>query len=382
MVGPHHRQRVTARLVLALCVVLGTTFAATRASAQIMNPAMSAKVKKQKIYRGSMIIYENIFSAVSLFKNALPMHDPYYAQSITLMPQIWPRKDMFVRARLAIEVELTQSNVTDTRREPILSDLWLDWMWFTGWKIPKLGIGVTPAFRLILPTSKISQSRSMLFGIDPAAMFSRTFKLHKGKHFNYIALMYVFRPTKFFNEYATAQVDLPVCSNPNRPECLHSGTRNVSWRFANIFVARTSIMPKLLLTASVVLINDLLYGLPEQQYSNGLGSIMGDGSRAPTVDATIGASPVDHRAAIWSSLDFTYIAKRWLFLSAGISTFHSQLTPESNYRVPLINRFTNFYFDVTIPIAPFIEKVGEWFGGNGNGKTSTAKAPAPARPRG
>ncbi|PID38487.1 MAG: hypothetical protein CSA65_06955 [Proteobacteria bacterium] len=340
------------RWTLSLVIVASLLLAAGTSEAQVLNPALAGSVKAKKIYRGSLLTYENIFSLRALDPGAEQSYTPYYAQSITFAPQIWLRDDMFVSARMSVEVEVTDSQWTDTKREPILSDLFFNYMWLSAYRIPVVGISISPTIRLRLPTSKTSQAQSMMFSIEPGVLFSKSFKLHKGTWFSSIALMYGFRVSPRFHEFETAQIDQVRCSagggaidsagGPTPTECLTSGVRNSKLRFANSFILRINVHPKVFFTASVALINDMLYegSETEDQFGN-----------------PIPATEHNHNALVSSSIVVTIPLMRWLFFSTGFTSFHNQLEPDSTRFVPLFNRNINFFFDVTIPIDKFVDLV-------------------------
>jgi len=262
---------------------------------------------------------------------------------------------MYIRGRLIVEVELTESDSTDYVREPILSDLWLDYGWQPKWmKIPYVGVTVTPSIRLGFPTSIVSRSRSMMLSVGPAVTLSREFKLLKGKWLNSISLLYAFRPTKYFHEYRTQQVDVQVGCTPaqaDSPYCLHNGMQNIDWRFVNTFAVSLKIMPKLTFDATLMVINDLAYNVPEQTVETASG-----------LKVTLPESEVNHRGALWGILEVGYDLFDWLGLAVGLSTYHPQLTPESDYYAPFFNRYAQFYFDVKLPVDKFVSQVGKWAG--------------------
>ncbi|MBW2735349.1 MAG: hypothetical protein JRH20_23440 [Deltaproteobacteria bacterium] len=331
---------------IALVIAATILCSSVPAIAQVLNPAMSAQAKKKKIYRGSMVTYENVFSAYSLSEGAQQSYDPYYAMSLTFLPQIWLRDDMFVQARLGAEVELTLSESTDTKREPVLTDLSFTYMWTGAYTIPGAKIVISPNARMRFPTSKVSQARSMLFSIASGFSLTRSFKLHSGKFFNNLILNYGFRVEKPFNEYTTRQVDV-ACGNINRPECLHSGSRNINWRFSNAFTLRTNAHAKVILTLQVGLINDLLYEGGEMD------KVLADGSVI-----SIPATTNNHNALVQAAFDVTVPVAKWLYLSGGLMSFHNQLNPDSTRQFPLLNRDMMFYVDATLPIAPLVELFG------------------------
>ncbi|MCK5798097.1 MAG: hypothetical protein KAI47_12970, partial [Deltaproteobacteria bacterium] len=195
------------------------------------------------------------------------------------------------------------------------------------------------------PTSKVSQGQSMMMTLSPGVMLSRGFKLHSGKYFNKLTLIYSFRFSARLHEYQTAQVDSTTCSGlgvnaQDRPECVTSGMPNTKFRFTNAFTARLVIHPKVYLTLSVALYNDLKYELEATQYT--------------------GPSTHTHLAYVSSGVDVTVPVFDWLYLSVGANSFHNQLEDDSTLQVPFFNRFVNFYFDATIPIDKIVDQVQRW----------------------
>jgi hypothetical protein len=312
-----------------------------------------AEVKKVP-WRNSTITYENVVSALSFDQGAELTYNPYYAQSLSFRPRYYLRDDLSFRARFDLEIELTTSDDTDHAREWIVSDLMLDAVYSPSWMtIPKVDVAVSPSLRLGFPTSIASRGRSLMMTLSPGVAFRRSFKLLKGRSLQSVGLTYAFRAYKYFHEYTTAQIDTnAICSltNPDNPGCLHSGTRNRSWRFGNTFEVRLQLLEKLSLTMDVMLFNDLLYGMGDRD-------VVLDDSGA---EIELSSSDVNHRAAVWALIDVSYDLLDWLWLSAGVSTYHPQLAPDSSIRAPILNRYTAFYLDVTVPIDRFVGQVRSW----------------------
>jgi hypothetical protein len=340
--------------IIVISAITAVLVLPKQAEAQILNPALAAEKKAKKIYRGSMVIYENIFNLRQLDVGADLSTNPYYAQSLTFLPQIWLGDTMFVNARLSMEVEITSSDFTNTKREPFLSDLFLTYMWLGAYTIPVAKIVISPSMRIRLPTSKFSQNESMLVALAPGVSFARAFKLHKGKYFSNLQLMYAFRYQKNFNEYTTGQASEGRCSVGAagggglafQNSCINTGARVPSSRFVNAFTARTMPIPGVFLTVSFALINDILYRSNEATWTDASG-----------VEVSVPTN-VNSRVLMQGNIDVTVPVAKWMFLSAGLISFHNQLDPSSSTRAPFFNRFTNFYFDVTIPIAPLVSAFG------------------------
>ena len=317
--------------------------------ATVVKGATPAKVP----WRNSLVIYENTVSAYSLDKGAQPEYDPTYVQSLSFRPRFYLRDDLSLRARLDLQIELTDSNSTDHAREWILSDLTLGAVYTPKWMvIPKLGIQVSPSLNVTFPTSIVSRSRTLMFAIAPGVAFRRQFSLLKGRFLKSIGLMYGFRAYKYFNEYTTQQVSRSFCPRftADDASCVQTGDFNPSWRFGNTFEVRVQLLDKLSLTVDLMLINDLDYP--------GEGGIA-SGSDGITHVYTRPNNPVS--ASVWGLIDVSYDVLDWLWLSAGISSYHPQLELDSDgYRTPFFNRFTMFYFDVTVPVDRFVSQVQSW----------------------
>ena len=317
-----------------------------------------AGVKKVP-WRGSAITYENTVSALSLNRGADLTYNPYYAQSFSFRPRYFILDELSVGGRLDLEIELTTSDDTDRARQWIVSDLMLDAAYAPRWmKIPVVGVEVSPSLMLGFPTSIVSRGRSMVMSLGPGFSLKRSFDLLKGRFLKSIGLVYSFRGTKYLNEYTTAQLDTsnvcsPATTNANNPGCLHSGVRNVSWRLTNSFGVEVGVMEKLTLSASVMLMNDLLYGLEGE-------TVSAEGT--PSVE--LSDASVSHRASTWVVADVSYEVLDWLSLSLGVSNFYPQLKADSTYYGPF-NRYTAFYFDMTVPVDKFVTQVQRWTGWGG-----------------
>jgi hypothetical protein len=319
--------------------------------------------KKKRPWRNTRIVYENIFSAISLNKSHDQTWNPYYAQSLSLQPRYYVRDDLSLRLRLDVEVELTTSDSTDLNHEPLLSDLMLDANYMPDWlTIPVVDVRVSPSLRLAFPTSIVSRGRSMVMSIGPGVAFKRSFPLLKGKWFKQLFLTYAFRPTLYLHEYAEASVDVRTgCTNINRPECQHRGRRNRAWRLTNSLMAQVQVTDKLSAGIMLFLMNDILYDLDGGSERIQIAPENYDGGSSE-LEIESPSSEINHRGATWAILDVSYDLLDWLSLSVGVSTYYPHLAPDSDYEYFFFNRYTNFYFDVMIPIDRFVDQVQRWRG--------------------
>ena len=297
-------------------------------------------VAKAPVKLGGALLYTNYFSAL-----APSDFERVYGMSLALAPRYRLTPSMSIGGQLAVDLELTDSNATTYNREPWFSDTRLDW-WWLGAKIPVVGVQVGATAAVILPTSKISQARSLLFALRPGLNFSRSFKLRQGDFLRSLSLRWDFMPTKFFNEYTTAQLDaVGGCANTMRPECMHSGFRNPSWQIANGVTVTLAVHRKVWVSLVGGVINQFKYAGGAQQKELADGTII-----------DIPAADGGHVAITTAALDVTVPVYRWLVLSLGLSSFHNQLTPDSSYRFPLLNQFTSFYFTINLPLGGLYEQ--------------------------
>ena len=72
------------------------------------------------------------------------------------------------------------------------------------------------------------------------------------------------------------------------------------------------------------------------------------------------ASQINHSASVWAITELGYDIVDWLSLSIGTSTRYPQLTPDSEYRTFFFNRYTAFYFNISIPVDQFVAQVQRW----------------------
>ena len=324
--------------------------------------AKVSKKKKKVPYRGSVFQWGHSISALTFDRSAESTYNPYYSQGFSFQPRWYLRDDLSLRARFDMEVELTQADTLDSAHELFTYDLYLEGNYAPKWaKIPFVGITVNPSLRFYLPTGTLSKRKSLLTALAPGVVFRRSFKLLKGKWLKEIGLTYGFRVTKYFNSYETSSLDSQgICggtTDVNQISCFTSGSRNVSYRLVNTFGFNLKIMEKLSLGTTLFVINDMLYEIPAGSYTTDSGS---------TVD--LPASEINHRGSLWGILSVSYEVLPWMELSLGTSTFYGQLAQDSTYRGFFFNRYTNFTFDVSIPIDKFVAQVQDWTGlGKGGG---------------
>jgi hypothetical protein len=98
----------------------------------------------------------------------------------------------------------------------------------------------------------------------------------------------------------------------------------------------------------LLFLNYVTYELPEA-------TVETMGGQPVTVDHI--DDPQRHQAAIWFVLDYTIELTDYLSASLGFSTFWPQLRPDSTYRTPFFNRYTNVYVDLSLDLERLVAAV-------------------------
>lgn len=324
-------------LALALFVALWS--GASTAQAQAARSLTGEAVEGSKSpFRGSTLVYEHSGSAISVLKSAEPTWNPYYAHQLSLRPE-WHFSDpVFLRARVNLTQELTNSDSTLYKNEYVLSDTTLELVW-TGWTEKRTGVRVNGNLRVLAPTSKASRGQSLVTSVAPGLTLVRPFSVLGG-----LIVGYTGRYTQNFNRWTTSQYDGPTvpCGDLDSPACarfVHSGVRNSLFNVSHGPILILSPVSKLTLTFSASFAASRLYALHDTVVDTATGPIeLGEGAGVNTRFANV------------TSLDATWQFNEVFGLSGGAFTYASQTGPDATYRNPFVNRFTSFYLDVIVDV--------------------------------
>lgn len=299
------------------------------------------KLAKTYPFRGSSIAWWQSLSALTLNPGAELTYNPTYNWTFRFAPRYNLNDKFSIRLKMDLSVELTNSDDTTKQRETQLGDTWLDFV-YASFKEPVTGISFTGGWRFLLPTSKQSQARSLYMGLSPSVAATRSFQLGSVE----LELMYSFRYTKMLNKYTTLQYDAPTIGScaQGTGDCgqfLHTGGRNASHDFWNIFSVDFGWTKKLRTNIMVAFYNALLYDLTPASAPLAGGQSVSVGTNG---------NNTRQRAAVWYYIDFSYQVHPTLNLGVGVSTFNSQLADDSTYRAPFFNRFTEIMFNTTVSL--------------------------------
>ena len=305
-------------------------------------------------FRGSTFTYENIFSAATA-GDLSPETSFYYAMSYSLRPRYYLNDWFNFRLRLDLEHELTDSPTTTRLREPLLSDMWLDFYFSDVLESVTDTIDLSTYLRLQLPTSKVSQARTLVMGGTVGVVAQYTAPVLEG-----LRLTYGINGTKYFNQRTTSAFEEPlVAMTPNTQALAESylgpGTRNASWLLRNTIGVDLMPIEDLTLSVSVTFYDYFLYPVSDMTTED----LEVDVACGDAAGCVIDSDPnnTNRRSNIWYIVELSYSPVPWLGLALGTSTYNPQLTPGSEYRAPFFNRFTNVYFDISVTIDELVNSI-------------------------
>jgi len=176
-------------------------FALPAAAQRTEIDAQAENAERGSRWAGSTISYGQVATTVSLDKSAELTWNPYWAHALTLAPRYRFADDFVAGLSFTVEQELTDSDWTTRRHEPVASDLFVDLGW-TGWQEQTTQIRVSASVRAALPTSTLSRAQTQLLAVGPSVRVSRTFDVASG-----LELSWSTRWMQRFHEQTTARAD-------------------------------------------------------------------------------------------------------------------------------------------------------------------------------
>jgi hypothetical protein len=292
-------------------------------------------------WRGSEFVYRNVFSAISLDPSAELSYNPSFAMSFSFRPSWWFTDQLYVRANLDLVREITEADDTTYADEALLGDLILTAGYAPVVTIPVVDIAVSADISLQVPTSKVSQARSLALGIGPAVRLSRSFDLLSG-----LSVGYSLRATPLIHQSTTAELESPLipgcsASGGGCDAYLHSGLRNAQFRLQQLFYVSARMLDWLSLSVTYGLWIDWLYPIDRDD---------------PRISAQT-IEPQDQRyASVWE-VEVLFSPMPALKIGVGTSTLGPQLAPDSSYYNPFYNRYTTIFVDLHLDVAGLISQI-------------------------
>jgi hypothetical protein len=140
--------------------------------------ASAPRKAARRPFEGSSLFNQNSVTTGTIFRGQQLYDDPTVESSLWILPRYALSDAWQLRGRLVVSYEYTNSDTTNYRNEPVLSDTQLSLYYRS---IPKvLGIQPYVAATLSAPTSKVSRSRTLVVSPGVAAQLSRPFERFLG----------------------------------------------------------------------------------------------------------------------------------------------------------------------------------------------------------
>ena len=293
-----------------------------------------ARPASAAVFNGSELDYRNIATAKSFDRNGDLTYNPYYAMELHLAPAFRLGSHLGVKLDFLLNREFTRSDVTTKSGEVMLADIFFELTARKLPQIPVLKVKWTPALRLYVPSSKVSQTRTLILGIRPELTLSRKFKVFDG-----LVFAYVFSVRKDLHESTTAVTEAPIItpamgSARSLESFSNLGKRNVSVAVTNVFSISLAFKKRFAALLGFAVAHGFLYDLENK-------------------DSRISYEPgsdIRVRYHMMYTGELSYAPRRWITLALGFATENEQLALNSTYRAPFFNRYTAIFFDVRVDI--------------------------------
>jgi hypothetical protein len=259
---------------------------------------------------------------------------------LSLRPAYHFDEHWFAKARVDLEQELTDADDTTKKHQLVLSDVWL-WGGLGELKLEELwDLKVGADLMLVLPLSQASQSQTLRLGVGPGVNVTKTFEVLKGLDIGFLARM-----SFYMRHYTTAQLDTPwiSCGSPDSSSCgrfIQTGERNSA--------SMLSLGPSVDLQITEDLSASLYFQIRRHElFALSDASVSTLGGFGTTADASKDVSARYEQLFI---ADVSYSLSKELSVSVGAYGVYPELAPDSSYRFPLFNRYTELYLDLTLKL--------------------------------
>jgi hypothetical protein len=305
-------------------------------SVAILTGAATGGSRKSR-FGGIVILDQSL--GLGTFVSDKYARNPYYGWALSLRPRYFFTDNFFAELRFDLSGELTQSYTSSNtyQRQVMPSDLFLTLKYQNAYKLPVLGVSISPSLRLGAPTSYESRYRNLYLsgalGLDLQRVFASRF-----------VLAYAIRFNKNFNRTYTPTLSSTVAlarfrglEDAGGGEIINGVDNNISFSLTNSMSGTAIINPKWSLTLQIGIQNAWTYAnIAKDEFS----SPYAKGGRGQR-DSTFG------------TLDVSYQAFEHVGFSLGVSSSQPAKTRDNKrFRFPFFdfstegNNFTNFYFDV------------------------------------
>ncbi|MBM4397861.1 MAG: hypothetical protein FJ087_19525 [Deltaproteobacteria bacterium] len=285
---------------------------------------------------GGIVILEQSLG-VGTFVDNQYARTPSYAWLLSLRPRYYFTNKLSAELRFDITQELTTSYGTSTtyKRQVMPSDLLLTVRYHPVYRIPVVGIGISPFVRLGAPTSYESRYRNLYLSTAAGLDLNRLL--------GPVYLNYTFRTTKNFNRTTVATVTGPVAvfrqagAEDLGGGEVATGDNNVEWSIFNSLMATFILSDEWSVSLQLAIANSWIY----KSYAN------------DALTAEYAKPGRGQRDRTYGTIDVSYQPWEHFGFSLGVSSTQPAKTADNkSFRFPFFdftsegNNYTTFYFDV------------------------------------
>lgn len=303
-------------------------------------PASGAKAAKSP-WRGTLLALRTETTLLTLQKDAELTYNPYVALNFEARPRYHFGDIFYLALDFSLTRELTNADDTTRRGETWLGDLNVGGGAQRFWTIPGVGIDLSADVRVVAPTSRMSQARTMQAALRGGLTLSRDFKVLKG-----LSIAYVLNGTGYFHRRTTAALDAPLISGCGASDgsCdrfLNTGLRNSRFRLGNGLSISMDFLSWLALDVSVMHRLDFLYPAAD-----------GD----PRI-SYVPQDPSDRRHSLGYEIELRFTPMKSLGIGVGISSMNPLQAPDSTAYRPFVNRYTMAYLELRLFVDGLVSQI-------------------------
>lgn len=318
------------------------------------------KKPKERPWAGSAIFPTVSMSTSTVFQGQQQYYDPTVEASTFILPRYSINDAFQLRGRLVIDYEMTNSDTTTTRNEPVLSDTILTLVYR---KIPEFAtLKPSVSLNLVLPTSKAARYHTMIFSPGIAGQLAKTFDHVAGGEMLLVGTVGYSHP---IYQSKTSELSAPP---PYATACA-GGNCGESPAYGGKFNTSDAISYTLTVQQTWGKWSPALFYLGRSQWAY-------TGNDATYMGRTVGG-PNDFSAAHVSQLHYfsawlDYEVNSWLTAEVGYFLQRAGLTDNGTYGNPFFDRYQDNRVYLGVNIAP--DALIQQLSGQGEGEGGIVRA--------
>jgi hypothetical protein len=322
---------------------------------QEKDQAKSEETPFQRPFAGTLVYWNNEFTAISLDKSHDYTWDPVYSMSFGVMPVWAPTPNTSLTTDIQLTTELTDSDYANKKGEVFLNDIPLTFKYKYKYKInDDVSFNTYLKLTAVAPTSKMAQYETLYTALGIGTRVGFTFpKVLAGLSISWDPHFF-----KYFHESANPKSD----KNPLDESAIPETEKNTSVAYQSLAFGDSENPSWAIsngLNLSLAFIDELSFAFGYKhtyvyKYSPSDKGQADDSSCVGLPQGCEGARDTGHNErgiymqAFTYGLDYT----PWdvITFSLGATTASNQLGPNGQYRTPFFNRETTINFGISLDI--------------------------------